>query len=84
VENWKLKFLVFNMTYGYLFRCLVLCGGVILGNCKLISQRDFSGDPAVIVGNTRIIGKHEIARNGRSYSAFRGIPYAEKPERFEV
>lgn len=40
--------------------------------------------PVVTLPLGSVKGVNLISRNGKSYSAFMGLPYAKKPEKFEV
>src|ERR1051325_12114764 len=43
-----------------------------------------SSNPKVKITQGELKGVYMRSRGGREYSAFMGIPYAKKPERFEV
>jgi hypothetical protein len=49
-----------------------------------VSYANGKAGPFVEIPTGKIQGTILKSRDGRKYSAFMGVPYAKKPERFEV
>ncbi len=57
-----------------LFYCCIL---LELGNAAVV-------EPIVTIGQGKLKGKVDVSRNGKSFAQYLGIPYMNKPERFQV
>lgn len=65
--------------------CLI---GAILIQCITLAIGELSTqqeDPTLIeIPQGLLKGKEHLSRDGKTFYGFMGIPYAQKPERFEV
>jgi hypothetical protein len=66
----------------YLFLAISVCVAIFF---QVITGASASASSSILeTKQGRLEGSTEFSRNRRVYHAFRGIPYAEAPERFQV